>query len=280
MIKSRKISSILFHTVCLLLTLSMTYPLLWLISSSLKSNADVFKEAHNLIPKGLHFENYLIGWEGFGGYSFSIFFKNTLFYTVFATVGAVASSAVIAYAFSRIRFPGRKFWFTTVILTLLLPGQVLMIPRFIMFYQWGWHNSFKPLIIGNYFGHAFFIFLIMQFIMGIPKEMDEAAKIDGCSRYSIFWYIILPLIKPALVTCTIFQFYWVWDDFLGPQLYLNRPTKYTMSLAIKAFADPSGQTNWTGMFAMSTLSILPVLIVFFLTQRYITGGISVSGLKG
>jgi multiple sugar transport system permease protein len=258
----------------------MVYPLLWLVSSSLKSNTDVFKDAHNLIPKELHFENYIIGWQGFGGYSFSLFFKNTLFYTFFATLGAVASSAVIAYAFSRIKFPGRKFWFSTVILTLLLPGQVLMIPRFIMFYNLGWFGSFKPLIVGNYFGHAFFIFLIMQFIMGIPKEMDEAAKIDGCNRYSIFWYIILPLIKPALVTCTIFQFYWVWDDFLGPQLYLNRPTKYTMALAIKAFADPSGQTNWTAMFAMSTLSLMPIIIVFFLTQRYITGGISVTGLKG
>jgi multiple sugar transport system permease protein len=165
-------------------------------------------------------------------------------------------------------------------MTLMLPHDVTVIPQYVMFAKLGWLSSFKPIIIPSYFGMPFFIFLIMQFIRTIPPEMDEAAKMDGCSKYSIFFRIIVPLIVPALVTATIFSFYWRWDDFINPLLYLNKPSLYPVSLALKLFLDGDSLNNWGGMFAMATMSLLPIVVVFFIFQKFIVEGISTSGLKG
>jgi multiple sugar transport system permease protein len=199
---------------------------------------------------------------------------------VIATLGTVMSSAIVAYGFARIKFFGRNFWFVCMLLTLMLPYQVVMIPQFIIFFKLYWTNSFKPLIVPMFMGQPFFIFLIIQFIRGIPSELDEAAKIDGCGRFRTFYSIILPLIVPALITSAIFQFYWKWDDFLGPLLYLNKPTLYTVSLALRMFSDPFTSTDWGAIFAMSTLSLVPIFIVFIIFQKYLIRGISTTGLKG
>jgi multiple sugar transport system permease protein len=167
-----------------------------------------------------------------------------------------------------------------MILTMLLPGQVLMIPQYVMFNKLGWVNTHKPLIIPAFFGTPFFVFLLMQFIRGIPLELDESAKIDGCGRYGIFLRIILPNLKPPLVTAAIFAFYWKWEDFLGPLIYLQSTRLYPVSLALKLFADPAAVTNWGGMFAMSVLSLVPVFVIFVLFQDHIVEGISTTGLKG
>lgn len=258
----------------------MIYPLLWMVMSSFKENNEIFDQASSLWPEVFHFENYANGWKGFAGISFGKFFTNSLFITVIGTIGSVFSSAFIAFGFARLKFKGRKVWFTCMLLTMMLPFQIIMIPQYLIFNKLGWVGTFLPMIVPHFFGGAFFIFLIIQFIYGIPKDMDEAAKIDGCSYYGIFFRIILPLIVPALVTCAIFSFMWKWDDFMGPLLYLNRPTTYTVSLALKMFADPTSLSDWGAMFAMATLSVLPMFLIFVFFQKYLVEGISTEGLKG
>jgi multiple sugar transport system permease protein len=276
----RKSTIVLRQLTVLVLTLIMLYPLIWLLASSLKESSQVFKQAQSLYPSGWHFENYSNGWKGFGGITFTTFFYNTFFVVIISTIGSVISSTLIAYGFARIRFAWKNIWFVCMLLTMMLPFEVIMIPQYIMFNWFGWINTYLPLILPTFLGIPFFVFLIMQFIRTIPIEMDEAATIDGCNRFEIFYRITVPLIVPAMMTCAIFSFYWRWDDFMGPLLYLSSPTKYTLALALKMFSDPEAVTNWGALFAMSALSLLPVTVIFFAFQRYIVEGISTSGLKG
>lgn len=276
---TRILRSVLTHAVVILLGYVMIYPVLWMIASSLKENSEIFASA-SLIPRAPSFEAYVRGWKGVGGVSFATFFGNSFFYSTMATVGTLLSSSVVAYGFARIRFRGRAFWFTCMLLTMMLPYQIVMIPQYILFFKLGWVNTFAPLIVPTFFGQPFFIFLMIQFIRGIPLELDESAKIDGCSRFTTFRHIIFPLMSPALVTSAIFQFYWKWDDFLGPLLYLNRPVHYTVSLALRMFSDPTTSTDWAAIFAMGTLSLVPIFLIFMFFQRYLVEGITVSGLKG
>lgn len=279
-LKRSPVKAILFHVFCIPAALITLYPVLWMVSSSLKESARVFVEAGSLIPDGWHFDNYARGWHGFAGISFAVFFKNTAFITILEVIGALLSSSMVAYAFARIKFSFKKVWFGTVILSLLLPGEIIRIPHYIIFYNLGWLNTYLPLIVPTFFGSAFFIFLILQFIRTLPYELDEAAKMDGCSRFSIFYRIIVPLIVPVLITAGIFQFYWSWDSFMGPLIYLGTPKLYTVSVALRLFADPNSQTDWGAMFAMSTLSLAVPVAVFFIFQRYIVEGISTTGIKG
>ncbi|MUG66294.1 ABC transporter permease subunit [Paenibacillus campinasensis] len=269
-----------YHILVGLLALGMTYPILWLVASSLKPNNEIFATAYSLIPSRLEFANYATGWQGFAGTTFATFFKNSFIIVIISTIGAVISSALVAYGLARTRFFGQKFWFACMMVTMMLPHDVIIVPQYVMFAKFGWLSTFKPLIVPHFFGAPFFIFLMMQFIRTIPRELDEAAKIDGCSKYGIFFRIVVPLIVPALITCSIFSFYWRWDDFINPLIYLNNPEKYPVSLALKLFLDGESLNNWGGMFAMATLSLLPVVIVFFIFQKYIVEGISTTGLKG
>jgi multiple sugar transport system permease protein len=186
----------------------------------------------------------------------------------------------VAYGFARIRFWGSPVFYGIMFLTLMLPYQVIMIPQFIIFQKIGWVNTLLPLIVPQFGGQAFFIFLMVQFIRGIPKELDQSAMIDGCNKFQIFVRIIFPLITPALITSTIFSFYWRWDDFLGPLLYLNRPRSFTVSLALRMFSDPVTSTDWGAIFAMGTLSLFPVFFIFVVFQKYIVQGMVTTGLKG
>lgn len=258
----------------------MIYPILWMVFSSFKENKDVFATATSLIPKKWNFGSYAVGWEGFGGISFSTFFKNSFVFAILSTIGMTFSSAFIAFGFSRIRFRGRGFWFVCMILTMMLPTQVLQIPQYILFKAFGWIDTYYPLIVPNFFGSGFNIFLIMQFMRGIPKDFDESASIDGCNRFMIFWKIIMPLIVPSLITVAIFMFYGSWDNFMGPLLYLNTPRKYPVSLALKMFSDPDAVSDWSAMFAMATLSLIPVFVLFFSMQKYLVDGVTVGGIKG
>lgn len=273
-------NSVLYHLLVGGLALAMIYPILWLAASSLKPNHEIFANAYSLIPSRLEFSNYVSGWNGFAGTTFATFFKNSFIIVIWSTVGAVASSALVAYGFARIRFKGKGFWFGCLMMSMMLPHDVTVIPQYVMFAKLGWLSSFKPIIVPSFFAMPFFVFLMMQFIRTIPPELDEAAKMDGCSKFSIFFRVVLPLITPALVTSTIFSFYWKWDDFYNPLLYLNKPEMYPVSLALKLFLDAESVNNWGGMFAMATLSLLPIVIVFFIFQKYIVEGISTSGLKG
>lgn len=274
------VGNLIYHGSVALLGFVMIYPILWLFATSLKGPDEIWVRLTALIPHKIVWANYVNGWKGFGGITFDIFFKNSFIYATISTIGNVASSALVAFAFSRIRFHGHRFWFMLMLLTMMLPGQVLLIPQYILFNKLGWMNSFKPLLIPKFFGHPFFIFLMVQFIRGIPKELDEAAAIDGCSKRRLFFTILLPLIQPALITSAIFAFYWTWSDFMGPLLYLNKPQLYTVSLALRTYADPSSATDWGAIYAMSALSLVPVFVIFVTCQKYIVEGISTSGLKG
>lgn len=275
-----RIGMVVYHVIVCIIGLIMIYPIIWMAISSFKPSNEVLTTVNQLIPSQFAVSNYATGWKGFGGNTFATFFKNSFIITILSTLGNVFSSVVVAYGFSRLRFKLKNLWFAIMMMTLMLPAQVLMIPQYIMFGSIGWTNTFLPVIVPEWFGKPFFIFLCMQFITGLPRELDEAAKIDGCSLFTIFSRIIVPLLKPAMITCAIFAFYWKWDDYMGSLLYLTSPKLYTVSLAVKQFADPTSVSDWGAMFAMCTLSLLPVIILFICLQKYIVEGIATSGLKG
>lgn len=275
---SRNISH---HLLAIAIAILMIYPVLWMVSSSFKTQAGIFRGKLSLIPDEWVVQNYADGWRGFGRQTFATFFMNSAVITAFSTVGAVASSALIAFGFARIKFIGRNLWFALMIATLLLPFEIKMIPQYLLFHRIGWINTFLPMIVPAALGaSAFFIFLIVQFMRTIPKELDESAFVDGAGRFRIFWNIIMPLTTPALMTTAIFAFYWQWNDFVRPLIYLSKPRLYTVSVALRLFADPTSVTNWGALFAMATLSLVPVVVIFLVLQRYIVEGISSSGLKG
>lgn len=278
--KKQFIRSLIYHGSVGVLGFIMIYPILWLFAASLKGPEDIWANMASLIPEKIVLANYVNGWKGFGNITFTTFYKNSFIFAGIGTLLHVSSSAFVAFAFARVRFVGRRFWFGVMLLTLMLPQQVLLIPQYILFSKLGWINTFAPLLVPRLFGHPFFIFLMVQFIRGIPKELDDAAEIDGCNRAGLFFRVILPLIQPAIITAGIFSFYWTWGDFMTPLIYLNNPKLYTISLALRTYADPAAATDWGAIFAMSALSLVPVFIIFVLCQRYIIEGISTSGLKG
>ena len=279
MVNRKHFRKVAYHLFCFLLALFMLYPMLWMFFSSFKSSEAIFTTASSLFPSEWVFSNYPEGWKGFGGISFSTFFSNTFYVVILATLGAVVSSSFVAYGFARIRFTGSGFWFACMMLSLMLPFQIVMIPQFLLFNSFGWIGTYLPLIVPFWFGQPFFIFLDVQFIRGLPIDLDESARIDGCGHFRIFMYIILPLIVPALVTGGIFSFIWRWEDFVAPLIYLNKPSKYGISLALKNFSDPSSMSNWGGMFAMSVLSLVPAFVIYIVFQKYLVEGIATSGMK-
>lgn len=278
--RQRIVKDIIYHGAVMLVGFLMVYPILWLFASSLKGPGEIWTNQTAIIPNEVYLENYPNGWAGFGGLSFAVFYKNSFIYAGVGTLLAVSASALVAYGFARIKFVGKRFWFVIMMLTLMLPVQVQIIPQYILFSELGWLNTFLPLLLPRIGGQAFFIFMIMQFIRGIPVDLDEAAQIDGCGKAGIFFRIILPQLKPVIITAAIFSFYWTWEDFLTPLIYLNAPDLYTVSLALRTFADPSGTTDWGAIFAMSSLSLVPVFAIFVFFQRYLTEGIATTGLKG
>lgn len=272
--------ALIYHGGVGLLGLLMLYPIFWLISSSLKSQDQIWTTVNSLIPAELHFENYLNGWKGIGGITFTTFYKNSFIYAGLGTLFSVTTSAVVAFGFARIKFRGSRFWFTAMLMTLMLPGQVLIIPQYIVFSKLDWLNTFLPLLIPRLGGDVFFIFMIVQFIRGIPIDLDEAAMIDGANQFGVFYYVILPQLKPAIITAAIFSFYWTWEDFFSPLIYLTDPNLYTVSIALRNFSDTTSLTDWGAVFAMLTLSLVPVFVLFVFFQRYIVEGIATTGLKG
>ncbi len=279
--EKRTARSIVYHVVICLIGIIMIYPLIWMIMSSFKETGTIFTTAGSLIPEKFILDNYRNGWKGFAGIGFGTFFKNSLFISIVATIGTILSSAVVAYGFARFEFRGRKLMFTAMLLSMMLPAQVLMIPQYLWYQKLNWVGSYMPLIIPYFFAtQGFFVYLMSNFIEGIPRELDEAAKIDGCSYFGIFRLVIAPLMKPAVVTGSIFSFMWRWDDFLSALLYINKTAKYPVSLALKLFCDPGSSSDYGAMFAMATLSVLPAVIIFLFFQKYLVEGISTSGLKG
>ncbi len=277
----KQIQKVIYHIFVCGIGLVMIYPLIWMICSSFKPTSTIFQTAGSLIPETFTLENYLNGWKGIGSFTFGQFFKNSFFIVILATIGTLVSSAIVAYGFSRCRFRGKKILFAAMLVTMMLPAQVLMIPQYLWYQKLGWVGSYLPLIVPFFFAtQGFFTYLMKNFIDGIPRELDEAATIDGCSYYGVFLRIILPLLVPALITGAIFSFMWRWDDFLSALLYITSTENYPVCLALKLFCDPSSSSDYGAMFAMSTLSILPAVLIFIFFQKYLVEGITTSGLKG
>lgn len=277
----KKVGSIVYNVIVCAFGLVMLYPVVWMVMSSFKETSTIFTTAGNLIPEKFTFENYVNGWKGFGKVSFGTFFSNSLFISVVATIGTVISSSLVAFGFSRCNFKGKKLLFAAMLVSMMLPAQVLMIPQYLWYQKLGWVGSYLPLIVPYFFAiQGFFVYLMMNFINGIPRELDEAARIDGCSYFGIYRRVILPLITPAMVTGGIFSFMWRWDDFLSALLYINDSARYTASLALKLFCDPGSSSDYGAMFAMATLSIVPAVAIFIVFQKYLVEGIATSGLKG
>ncbi|OZG63411.1 ABC transporter, permease protein [Bifidobacterium lemurum] len=272
---------VVYHVFVMAFALLMIYPIIWMVFSAFKPTDTVFATAGQLIPTEWTLDNFVNGLKGFMGTGFVRFMGNSLLIAVIATAGTIASSAITAYALSRLRFPGRRILFVAMLVSMMLPAQVLMVPQYIWYQKLGWTDSYLPLIVPYCFAiQGFFIYLIMNFIDGIPRSLDEAAKIDGCSYYGIFFRVIVPLITPAVVTGCIFSFMWRWDDFLSALLYVNKTEWYPVSLALKLFSDPSSGSDYGAMFAMASISILPSVLIFLFFQKHLVQGVATSGLKG
>lgn len=279
--RKKTISNIIYHILVCAFGLVMIYPLVWMVMSSFKDTNTIFTTATSLIPEKFTLQNYVNGWKGFAKVGFGTFFKNSLFISITATIGTVLSSSVVAYGFARCKFPGRKLLFAAMLASMMLPAQVLMIPQYLWYQKLNWVGTNLPLIVPYCFAiQGFFVYMMTNFIEGIPRELDEAAKIDGCSYYTIFTKIIFPLMVPTMITGCIFSFMWRWDDFLAALLYLSDPLKYPVSYALKMFSDPTAGSDWGAMFAMATLSLIPIFVIFLTMQKYLVEGITSTGIKG
>lgn len=279
--KKKKLNSVLFHIGACALGFIMIYPLLWLVASSFKSNETMFLDCYSLIPQVWDAaKNYASGFEGIGGVPFMTFFGNSMIVTVVGMVGCVATSLFAAYAFSRIRFKFGNFWFGCVMMTMMIPAQVMVVPQYIILKKLNLIDTRVALILPWFFGGAFFIFLMVQFFQGIPKELDEAAEIDGCGRVATLFRILVPVVSPSIITSSIFAFYWIWQDFFQPLIFMSTTTKFTVPLALNMYLDPNSYNNYGGLFAMSVISILPIIIFFIIFQRYLVDGIAMDGIKG
>ena len=251
-------------------------PFAWMVSTSLKQGAYVFRMPPVWIPPKFLWSNYIIPWTM---ENFSIFYRNTAIICTCCVVGTMCSSTLVAYAFARLRFPGRGIIFLTVLASLMLPGQVTLIPTYVLFSRLKWVDTWFPLIVPTSLGSSFHIFLLRQYFMTISRELDDAAKIDGCSLLGIFFRIILPLSRPVLGVVGIFELMYWWNEFFTPLIYLNRPERMTISIGLRFFQDrDQGHLEWT--MAMTVLSVIPMIIVFFVAQRRFIQGIVISGIKG
>jgi ABC-type glycerol-3-phosphate transport system permease component len=274
-------SAVIKHILLIALALFMLYPIIWMFLSSFQENYEIF-DVKAVFPRRWMVENYYNGWKSVPEHSFSEFFLNSFQVSLLIVLGTIISASLTAFPFARLNFPGKKILFSLLIATLLLPSQILLIPRYLLFIRFGWGDSFKPLVVPAFFAQVsgtFSIYLLIQFMRGIPKELDEAAIIDGCGYFTQFYRIIIPNCKPALFTVGIFSFIWSWDDFLNQLIYLNSIGKFTVALALRIFTDSSSVTPWGQMFAMAILSIIPVAAIFAGAQRYFVEGIVTTGLK-
>ncbi|HUU82181.1 MAG TPA: carbohydrate ABC transporter permease [Phycisphaerae bacterium] len=254
-------------------------PLFWMVCVSLKPSAEVLAYPPKFLPQEPQADSYADVFRS-ESFDFLLYARNTLVIGVLSLVGMVLSSSIAAYGFARVPFRGRGVMFAVCLATMMIPFPVTMVPTYMIFKYLGWIGTFQPLWVPAWFGSAFNIFLLRQFFMGIPKELEESAMIDGCSRWGCFWRIILPLSKPALAVVSLFHLLTVWNDFLGPLIYLSHQNQFTLALGLQFLQSKAGDTPWNQLMAATTLTIVPVLVLFFLAQRTFIRGITTTGIKG
>jgi multiple sugar transport system permease protein len=273
-----RIRPLVIHVLLAGSALVMLYPVIWMVVSSLRPGNEIFRDP-GILVKDLRIENYRVGWNALTE-PFTRYLLNSAVVVLGSILGNLVSCSMAAYAFARLEFSGKKFWFAIMLLSIMLPIHVVIVPQYILFSHLGWINTVLPLIVPKLLAtDAFFVFLMVQFIRGIPRELDEAARIDGCGKASIFLRIILPLMVPALATTTIFTFIWTWNDFFSQLIYLTDPHMYTVPVALRSFIDSTSSSSWGSMFAMSVVSLVPVFLAFLLGQRFLIKGIATTGIK-
>ena len=278
--KKRKINRIIFCIVIIIVGVVMIYPLVWMIMAAFKTNSEIFGSV-DLLPDSFSFDAFANGWKGTGQYTYGTYFLNTFILVIPTTLLTVISAAFVAYGFSRFRFPGKKFLMGILIATLMLPNTVVIIPRYTLYNSLGWLDTYLPFYVPALLScNAFFVYMLIQFIRGIPRELDEAAYIDGCGSFKTFTTILLPLMKPSLFSAGLFQFLWTYNDFFNSLIYINSVSKYPISLALRTAIDADANIQWNEIMAMSVVSVLPLIILYFLGQKYFVQGIATSGLKG
>ena len=258
----------------------MIYPLLWLIGASFKTNAEMFSSPW-FWPSNPTTDGYVQGWKTSTPYTFATFFFNSMQIAIPKVIGAAISSTLVACGFARLEFPGKKVLFAILIATLLLPGVVTRIPLYLLFRELGWLDTYMPLFLPQWFAwEAFFVFMLIQFLRAIPREMEEAARVDGANTLQTLIFVVVPVLSPALISVCLFQVMWTMNDFLGPLIYISTVEKYPTSLALKLSIDATEAFNWSSILAMTVLALTPSLIVFFLAQKSFIEGISTGGVKG
>ena len=266
------------HTVLLLTLVVMIYPLVWLVGASFKPENQIFTTVSPL-PLTFTLANYFSGWTATGT-SFSVYLANSVTVSVCVVIGNLISCALAAYAFARLDFAFRKMWFGLMLGTLMLPFQATLIPQYTIFYQLNWINTFLPLVVPYFLAYdAFFIFLMVQFIRGIPRELDEAAALDGAGHVRVFLTIIVPLLRPALITTGVLTFIWTFNDFLRQLVYLSDNSRYTVPLGLNSFIDKASGSSYGGMLAMSVVTLVPTVAVFLISQRRLVDGVANTGIK-
>jgi multiple sugar transport system permease protein len=279
------IARVVVYGVLVLLAAAFLLPLIWMISTSVKTQEEASRPGFALLPSDPSTvfqnakDNYTAVWHD-PVVRFPLYLRNTLIIAGLSVVGMTLSSAIVAYGFARLEWRGKKALFAVVLASMMIPFPVVMGPMFLLFSKLGWIGSLKPLWVPAFFAGAFNVFMLRQFFMGIPKDLDEAARIDGCSNWGIFWRIIVPLSKPALAVVALFHFVFVWNDFLGPLIFLQNQDQFTLALGLQLYQSKAGQTPWNHLMAASTLVIGPVLILFLLAQGALVKSVATTGIKG
>lgn len=275
----RRLNGVLKHVLIILILFLMLYPLIWMAVSSLRPSSEAVTNA-SIIPDAFQWQNYVEGWTALGGVTFGRFLFNSLVIAFACIIGNLVACSLAAYAFARLEFRGRKVLFGIMLTTLMLPYHVQVIPQYILFSNIGWVDTFLPLIVPKLLAtDAFFVFLMVQFMRGLPRDLDDAAKIDGAGYFQTYRRVIMPLMLPALATSAIFTFIYSWNDFFQPLLYLTSTENYTVSVALRLYSDAEAGTMYGPMFAMALVALGPVFGFFLVTQRYLVSGIATTGLK-
>jgi multiple sugar transport system permease protein len=280
MMKRKKTYSIIMFIVICLGAVIMIYPLLWMVASSFKPELMIFKDK-SLLVREFTVEHYIRGWRGVSGTTFPDYFFNTLSVVIPVVAGVLLSCSMVGFAMARLQFPFKNLVYALIFLAMMLPLHSTLIPRYIMFKNFGWMDTYLPLTVPSFFAtQGFFCYLFIQFMRGIPGELDQAARIDGCGPISIYVRIITPLSLPAYLTAALFSFIWTYDDFFSQLVYINKPTGFTIALALRQYIEALEMSAFGVLFAMSTLSLIPIAVLFICFQKYLVEGIATTGLKG
>lgn len=271
---------VIMYVVLILFGLIMVYPLIWMFSASFKTNAEIYGSIR-LLPESFSFQPYIDGWKGIGGNTYTKFFMNTFLLVIPTTLLTVASSAIVAYGFTRFEFRGKGVMFLLLLSTLMLPNTLLVIPRYSIFQKLHILDTYWTFYLPSLFAcYPFFTYMLVQFLRGLPRELDESAYMDGCGTWKTFTKILLPLLKPALFSAGLFQFLWTYNDYFNSLVYVNTVKKYTVSLALRLSLDAESVVQWNKVMAMACVAVLPVVVLFFICQKYFVEGIATTGLKG